>query len=527
MTKRGHTAFLAGLWIGLSGATPPPLAHIESGIVQGVREGGNEVYKGVPFAAAPLNQLRWQEPHPVMPWTGVRKTEVFAPACMQKGVSMPGETPPEVSEDCLYLNIWTPVNRLCHRLPVVVWIHGGAYSNGSTSLPLYWGDRLARRGIVVVTIAYRLGPLGFLAHPELTQESPKHSSGNYGLMDQIAALEWIQHNIANFGGDPRRVTIAGQSAGAMSVSLLMASPRARGLFQQAIGQSGGVFEPLPLAPSYLLINAERDGVAYAASVGADSLAALRALPAANLLEGTAHSVTHPVVDQDVLPRSPYDAWVSGHYSDVPLLVGFNTEEARSLVDVASVRAETFEADLTQAFGPLPSQITAAYPHETDDEARQARLDLERDLRFGWDMWAWARLHAMAHRHPVYFYSFAHRPAFPTGSVYENWGASHFAELWFVFDHLGQASWSWSPADHEIARIMSSYWVNFAKTGDPNGPGLPSWPTYLGTNDRILELGDPAIVKGVPNLDQLQVFDEVYSVIRGAPFGVSREAGVHR
>jgi para-nitrobenzyl esterase len=188
-----------------------PRALTESGVISGVHESGLSVYKGVPFAAPPVGDLRWRAPAPVAAWTGMRKADAFAPACMQEGVSMPGETAPKVSEDCLYLNVWTPAKNGWTHLPVIVWIYGGGYINGSASMPLYWGDKLARKGVIVVTIAYRLGPLGFLAHPELTRESPHHSSGNYGLMDQIAALEWIQKNIAAFGGDPKNVTIAGQS----------------------------------------------------------------------------------------------------------------------------------------------------------------------------------------------------------------------------------------------------------------------------------------------------------------------------
>ena len=246
-------------------------ADTESGRVEGVREQDLTVYKGIPFAAPPTGDLRWRPPQPVRPWTGTRPAKTFAPACMQTGVSMPGETPPATSEDCLALNIWTPAEAPSHA-PVLVWIYGGGFDNGSASMPLYWGDRLAKRGIVVVTVAYRVGPLGFLAHPELRRESPHHTSGNYGLMDQIAALEWVQRNIAAFGGDPTRVTVAGQSAGAMSVSILMASPRAQGLFHRAIGQSGGFFEPVQIAPSYLLANAERDGETYAASLGVNSIA---------------------------------------------------------------------------------------------------------------------------------------------------------------------------------------------------------------------------------------------------------------
>jgi para-nitrobenzyl esterase len=493
-----------------------PKTPTESGPISGIREGGLSVYKGVPFAAPPVGDLRWRSPAHVTAWNGTRKADAFAPACMQVGVSMPGETPPAVSEDCLYLNIWTPAKSGQEHLPVIVWIYGGGYINGSASMPLYWGDRLAHKGVIVVTIAYRLGPLGFLAYPELTRESPHHSSGNYGLMDQIAALEWIQRNIAAFGGDPKNVTIAGQSSGAISVSILMASPQAKGLFQRAIGESGGLFEPLQLAPKYLLANAERDGEKYAASLGAASLEELRRLPAARLT-GNAGGISHPVIEPYVLPVSPYEAFASGQQNDVPLLIGSNAEEARALVDVTHVKAATFNSDLEHSFGALPSPLVAAYPHATDGEARQARLDLERDLRFGWDMWAWARLQAGTGQNPVYYYSFRQPPPFPAGSVYAGWGASHFAELWYVFDHQDQAPWRWSMADRRLADEISSYWVNFARSGNPNGRGLPQWPAFTNTDSKVLYLGDPITVGVVANINSLSVFDAVYTMVRGMPF----------
>ncbi len=277
---------------------------------------------------------------PAVPWTGVRKADAFAPACMQVGVSMPGETPPVVSEDCLYLNIWTPPRTSDDRLPVMVWIYGGGYVNGSASMPLYWGDRLAHKGVIVVTIAYRLGPLGFLALPELTRESPNHSSGNYGLLDQIAALKWVHRNIAAFGGDPGCVTIAGQSSGSMSVSMLMASPLAKGLFQRAIGESGGLFEPLQLGPKFLLANAESDGEKYAVLLGAPSLKELRHLPA-SLLTGNAGGIVHAVIEPYVLPLSPYEAFASGQQNDVPLLIA--NPLVRSLKKSGGAKLEPMEA----------------------------------------------------------------------------------------------------------------------------------------------------------------------------------------
>jgi para-nitrobenzyl esterase len=512
----------AALTIALMLVPVPTLAHVvrtDAGIVEGVRTGRLTVYKGIAFAAPPVGSLRWREPQPVNSWNGVRKADKFASACMQTGVSMPGETPAAVSEDCLYLNIWTPTQNADARLPVMVWIYGGGFSNGSASMPLYWGDRLARKGTLVVTFGYRVGPFGFLSHPELTRESPHHTSGNYGLLDQIAALRWVQRNIRAFGGDPGCVTIFGQSAGAASVSILMASPLAKGLFQRAIGQSGGLFEPLQLAPNYLLANAEREGEAYAASLGGHSVSELRAFPASELLKGKAGEISHPVIEPYVLPESPYDAFVASRQNDVPLLIGSNADEARSLVpDLNTIKASTFTADIAKRWGPLPQQLLAAYPHATDEEAAKARLDFERDLRFGWDVWAWARLEATKGRNSVYYYHFAHKPPFPKGSVYEGWGASHYADLWYMFDHLDQEPWRWSTADRKLADVMSSYWVNFAKSGNPNGAGLPRWPEFTSPDNSVLYLNDPTYTDGVPNLKTLDVFDKVYAQIRGTPFG---------
>jgi para-nitrobenzyl esterase len=488
----------------------------ETGKISGVRADGLSVYKGVPFAAPPVGDYRWRPPQHAASWTGTRKADAFAPACMQDGVSMPGETPPKVDEDCLYLNIWTPAKTTHQHLPVIVWIYGGGYINGSASMPLYWGDRLAQKGAIVVTIAYRLGPLGFLALPELTRESPHHSSGNYGLMDQIAALQWIQRNIAAFGGDPKCVAIAGQSSGAISGSILMASPLAKGLFQRAIGESGGLFEPLQLAPKFLLANAERDGEKYAASLGAPSLKQLRLLPA-NLLTGNAGGISHPVIEPYVLPVSPYEAFTLGQQNDVPLLIGSNADEARAMIDVTHETAAKFDSDMEQSVGQLPPPLLAAYPHTTDEGAKQARLGLERDLRFGWDMWAWARLQAATGQKSVYYYLFQQQPPFPVGSVYEGWGASHYAELWYVFDHLDQEPWRWSNADRRVAEEMSSYWVNFAKSGNPNGPDLPQWPAFTNTESKVQYLGDPITVGGVANINGLTVFDSVYATVRGKPF----------
>jgi para-nitrobenzyl esterase len=296
----------------------------------------------------------------------------------------------------------------------------------------------------------------------------------------------------------------------------MASPLAKGLFQRVIGESGGLFEPLQLAPKYLLANAEKDGETFAASLGEASIKALRQLPAARLTSNES-GITHPVIEPYLLPRSPYEVFVAGQQSDVPLLLGSNAEEARAITDVTAVTAATFENGITQTFGALPPALLAAYPHSTDEGARTARLDFERDLRFGWDMWAWARLQSATGHGPVYYYSFQQRPPFPTDSVYAGWGASHFAELWYVFDHLDQSLWRWTSADRKMATEISSYWVNFARSGDPSGIGLPPWPAFEKGQSRVQYLGDPITTDGVLGIDRLRVFDAVYSEVRGKPF----------
>jgi para-nitrobenzyl esterase len=524
MKSAWRILILAGAAVLAAGAATAGPARTDAGALRGVREGALTIYKGVPFAAPPVGRLRWREPQAVRPWRGVRRADAFAPACMQTGVSMPGEAPPRVSEDCLYLNVWTPARRPGAALPVMVFIPGGGFTNGSSSMPLYWGDQLALKGVVVVTVAYRLGPLGFLAHPELTRESPHAASGNYGLMDQVAALQWVRRNIRGFGGDPARVTIFGQSAGGMSVSLLMASPLARGLFQRAIGESGGLFEPVAIAPNYRLANAEQDGVAYAASLGAHSLAGLRRLPAADLLKGSAFSVSHPVIEPYALPASPYDAFKAGRQNDVPILIGFNAEEARSFVDLDMVKAGSFAADLP-GFWPAPMRspdFLAAYPHATDEQARTARIAAETDVRFAWDMWGWARLQAQTGRDAVHVYRFDRRPPFPARSIYAGWGAGHFVELWYVFDHLGQQAWPWTPGDRRLAGTIAAYWTNFARTGDPNGPGLPPWPRFDGAGQDVIFLDEQTTSGRFPVTPGLEAIDRLYSQARGAPFGAGLE-----
>lgn len=492
-----------------------PVVHTESGPVAGRSLDHATVFLGLPYAAAPVGPRRWRDPQQLQSWSDLRDAKTFAPACPQTGVSIPGEPPSTLSEDCLYLNVWTPDVQASHDLPVIVWFPGGGFVNGSTAIPLYDGLALARRGAVIVTVAYRLGALGFLAHPSLSAESPEHSSGNYGLMDQIAALEWVHRNIEAFGGDPDRVTIAGQSAGATSVSILMASPRAAGLFQRAIGQSGGLFEPVELAPRYLLANAEVEGSAWARSLGASTADELRALSVSQVL-AAGDGVVHPVIEPRMLPRPPFDAFLTGHYNDVPLLTGYNAEEARSLADVSGVTAANFNETLSARWGELPAPLIAAYPFRTDEEARLARLNFERDLRFGWDVRTWAGLQAAHGRSPVFAYYFARKPPAASGSVQESWGASHFAELGYMFGHLSLENWAWTAGDQTLSDAMVNYWIRFARNGDPNGDDAQAWPAFTTDHPQVQILNEDIRSGVLPETEGLDVFDAVYQSIRQPP-----------
>ncbi len=421
-----------------------------------------------------------------------------------------------MSEDCLYLNVWTPTHRAA-PLPVMVWIYGGGWTNGSGSAPLYWGDQLARRGVVVVTFNYRVGVLGFLAHPDLARSSASGSAGNYGLLDQIAALQWVHAHIAAFGGDPTRVTVFGQSAGSMSIALLTVSPLARGLFQRVIGESGGVFIPPEIAPSgneFLLAGAVAEGERFGRAAGAPTIAELRKLPVADLLKAQQHFDFHFIIDGTVIPELPYQAYAAGHQIDVPMLLGYNAGEGLNFISETTITAAAFAGDIEKAFGKLPPALLAQYPATNDAEARASRGKLERDLRFGYDMWTWARLQSSTGHAKVFAYLFDHVPPYPKGSASADWGAGHGMEMRYVFGHL-EDGWAWSPADRRLADAIATYWTNFAKSGDPNGTGAVLWPSYAAGEKRVMELSDSIHTGEVANLDALRIFDAVFDRVRAA------------
>jgi para-nitrobenzyl esterase len=485
--------------------------RIDSGKIEGSQVGAIRIFKGIPYAAPPVGPLRWRSPQPVSSWRGVRRATAYSPACPQLGKYPPDAPQEATSEDCLTLNIWAPDRGNAAKLPVMVWIHGGGLVNGSGSLPHYAGDQLASRGVVVVTINYRLGALGFLAHPELNRESAHGGSGNYGLLDQIAALKWVNRNIAAFGGDPDRVTIFGQSSGSFSVSMLVASPLAKGLFRRAIGQSGAVLEPVELDPLFTPEGAAEAGAHFASKASAKSIAELRDLPVQSLLKQRFNPQFN--IDGYVLPASPHDAYVAGTQNDVDLLVGANASEGTFFLDPASVTVDNFDAVLGNHFPSLLLRAVGASPGKSVAEARRVAVAIETDLRFRWGMWAWARHASSSTNRRVYFYRFTRQAPYRPGHPYFGLGPTHGAELPFVFGVMDSESAIWSAQDRQLASMIQEYWTNFATSGDPNGAGLPRWPMFEREQAMVMDLGAEPHAATITDDSRLRRIDRVYAVAR--------------
>ncbi len=505
----------------LSSACIAAPVRIESGLVEGTVEDGVTIYKGIPFAAPPVGELRWRPPQPVRSWEGVRKADKYAPACPQAPFDFPIFPKFETSEDCLYLNVWTPAQSPAENLPVMVWIHGGGFALGATSVPLWTGERLARRGVIVVSLAYRLGPLGFLAHPELTAESPRKVSGNYGLLDQIAGLRWVQRNIKAFGGDPGGVTVFGESAGGISVSMLTASPLARGLFQRAISESGASFAPVhrekELSSMQLLAGAEAAGVEFAQRLGAKSLAELRQIPPEKWQKDPAAQMggCWPVVDGHVIVDDQYKLYEAGKYNDVPVLIGTNSDEGAMFVRATT--PELYEKQVRADFGPFADKVLDLYPGQTPDQTFRALADLFRDGFFAWPTWAWARLQSKTGTAKVFVYYFDQKqPSSLLSLLFKYNGAPHGAEMAYVFQHLEQNLGAvYTEEDKKLAEIMATYWTNFAKKGNPNGDGVPPWPAFNERDPSILYLHSQPSAGPVPHLDKLTLLDECYASKRAS------------
>jgi para-nitrobenzyl esterase len=473
------------------------------GVVEGAGRGASGVraFKGIPYAAAPLGELRWRPPQPLKKWEGVRSAEKFGPRCMQHPVFGDMNFRSDgMSEDCLYLNVWTPAKSAREKLPVLVYFYGGGFIAGDGSEPRYDGESMARRGVVAVTLNYRLGLFGFLAHPELSKESPQHASGNYGLLDQAAALRWVRENIAAFGGDPKRVTVAGESAGSASVSAQMASPLSRDLIAGAIGESGSVLSTMRAVP---LTQAEADGTKLAAEVGAASLAALRALTAEQLMEATKKQPfgRFPIaVDGYFFNEPPHETYTAGRQAHVPLLVGWNSEEmnGRALLGGDEPTPENYEKVVRKLYGARAEEALKLYTARTREEVVEAATDLAGDRFIGYSTWKWFDLHARTGGRNVYRYFYAHprppmtpemgdaQPGLAGGvvrgqnpgavSMPPARGAVHSAEIEYALGNLASNKvYAWTPDDYKVSELLQSYFANFIRKGDPNGPGLPEWP----------------------------------------------------
>ena len=467
-----------------------PHVVISNGTLEGTFNTYTKIYsyKGIPFAQPPVGELRWKEPQPPVNWNGVRKADHFSHMPMQKHVFSDmifrADT---MSEDCLYLNVWTPAKSKKEKLPVLVYFYGGGFVGGDGSEARYDGESMSHKGIVTLTISYRLGIFGFFAHPELTQESPHHASGNYGLMDQTAALRWVQKNIAAFGGDPNRVTIAGESAGSIAVFAQMASPLSKSLIAGAIGESGAMIKPtLPAVP---LAEGEKIGTDFAAKVNAKSLADLRAIPASQLLDDAAKPGNYRLnatIDGYFFTKSPVEVFEAGEQAQVPLLVGWNSAEIpyQALMGGDLPTPQNYTKKVKQQFGDNADSVLRLYPGTTQDEVIRSATALASDRFIAYSTWKWSDLQAKTGGKPVYRYLFS-TPRPPEAGKTNNpaagntpppmVGASHASEIEFAMGNLQYDKvYAWTPDDYKVSSIMENYFANFIKTGNPNGKGLPEW-----------------------------------------------------
>ena len=480
-------------------AADAPRAAVAAGELRGVLDGDVAAFRAIPYAAPPVGALRWRPPEPAAAWSGVRDASQVGPICLQRyNATDNGVGPLPASEDCLTLNVWTPARTTGRRLPVMVWIHGGGFVNGSATAALYDGAALARQGVVVVSLNYRLGRFGFFAHPALTAESPSGPLANYGLMDQIAALGWVRDNIRAFGGDPGQVTLFGESAGGIAVNTLMISPAARGLFHKAMVESGAGRSPYPrlarlntgASPS-----AEARGAAFLKTIGVDAgdAAALRAIPAATIAAAPDPSVFDgfgPIIDGRIVPTSVPDAFAQGLEAPVPYLSGSNSLE----FPIPAAQLPGALSGLLRLSAPAQARLAAAYP---DKAAFQAHV--LSDIIFGEPARALAALHA-ANGHPTWLYRFSVLSPSVRGKL---GGAPHASERQYVFQTLKSSPWPAGGDDAKIAAAMSGYWTTFAKRGDPNGGGRPKWPAYRKAGEQLLNFTNAGpVAQKVPDAASL-------------------------
>jgi para-nitrobenzyl esterase len=487
--------------------------NIDSGQIAGVQDSLSGVisFKGIPFAAPPVGELRWKAPQPVEAWDETRNCMEFGPSPMQAAPApfmfwseefLIPEKP--IGEDCLYLNVWTGATAETDNLPVLVYIYGGGFRSGGSGCAIYDGISMAKKGVVFVSINYRVGVFGFLAHPQLSAESEHGTSGNYGILDMVAALQWVQRNIERFGGDPGNVTIAGQSAGSFAVNYLTVSPLAGGLFHRAVAESGAAFLSSSLRPALTLKEAEEAGVAFGQALGAGSLEELRALPADSILN-TRGGLSAPYTDGYVLPEPVMDAYLKGHQNDVPVIAGWNKDDR--LMPWARP-AEQFRKQVQERFGELADEFLKVYPAGTEEEAARSQFDMSRDETFGIQAYTWAKIQSSSGGSPIYLYNF--NRDLPAYTPETQFGAFHTGEVVYAYDNLHTLDRPWKEADQEVATLMSSFWVNFARTGDPNGPGLPQWKAFSMQAPEAMLIDTVTVEQTLPNLEQLKFWEKYFT-----------------
>ena len=485
--------------------------HVETGDIEGVLDGQLAVYKAIPYAAPPVGNLRWKAPLPAQPWEGVLKADKFGP--MPPQPTRPGRTADMMSEDCLYLGISTPATSVNDRLPVFVWIHGGGFQT-----EWYGGDlwrQLALRGVVIVSVEYRTGALGFMAHPELTKEAGR--SGNYGLLDQIFALQWVQRNIASFGGDPAKVTIGGESAGAISCSLLCGSPLAKGLFRAAISQSGGSFAPWQDEPRTLGIDAsmkgaEKQGIAFQQHLKKKSLKQLRQMDPMALCDGNVGFAGFwPCVDGYVITDDQYRLYERGEYNDVPVIVMTNSDEG-ALFAPGNMNLENYEKTVRNIFGDCADEALKIYPATNDDEAWHGFGDAFRDMGFAWPSYAWVSLQSKTGKSPAYAAYLAQPSKVSFSQDPRRRGVAHADDIMYLNDTFLLQPEKY-PHESAVAEIMQQYWINFIKTGNPNGKGLPYWPSFDDSKPTTMQFSNGATLIDRPNREQVDFIDRAYKIRR--------------
>lgn len=493
---------------GQEGESSLTLTSTKNGKVQGVPNADKTVtsFKGIPFAAPPVGDLRWKEPQPVKPWSGTLKCDSYSASPYQNKpapFSMWTEefiAPPEpLSEDCLYLNVWTPAKSSKDKLPVLMWIYGGGFVSGSSACAIYDGEALAKQGIVFVSINYRVGIFGFLSHPDLTKESKNNASGNYALMDQVAALIWIRDNIAAFGGDPEKVTIAGQSAGSFSVQTLVASPLAKGLFRGAIAQSGASMS----RSSRTLDEAEKNGIKLSQKINSSGIDALRKLSTDSLLylgNTFPFGTFAPVIDGYILTGALATIFKSNRHNNVALMAGWVTGDAA--LTGQPKPAEQFRAWAAAAYGDKKDEFLKVFPADTEEEARESQIRLG-NLNFAGHA---SHIWALQNSKDSFLYQFDYvptdKPDFP------NYGAFHTSEVPFALNTLSRWNRPWEASDYAVEELMSGYWVNFIKTGNPNSAGLPDWPKYDAESQTIMHLAEKPAPKPGLFKNEIRFLDSV-------------------